>query len=159
MSKEKCDFLPMSLYVRKTFTLSKAPDTAWLVATGDDRLAELYINGRRIDINAVWKTWQIAGAWDIKTLLKPGKNSVAIKVFNGDTYGGFLCEVGGTIDQIGFSVVSDTSWKVNAQGSMEWETIEFDDSSWQNAVVLGPPPVSPWYNISISGIKPAEAGK
>ncbi len=159
MTKAKCDFLPMSLYARKTFTLAKAPDTAWLVATFDDRLVELYINGRRIDINAVWKIWQIAGALDITSLLKPGKNSLAIKVFNGDTYGGFLCEVGGTIGQTGFSVVSDTSWKLNLQGPPEWEMTEFDDSSWQNAVALGRPPAFPWYNISISGIKPAEAGK
>lgn len=45
-------------------------------------------------------------------------------------------------------ISSDESWLTTTERIDGWNTLDFDDSSWQNVNVLGIPPVRPWKEIT-----------
>ena len=41
-------------------------------------------------------------------------------------------------------IVSDSDWRGSGRWSDEWTSVDFDDSAWERAQVLGPMGISPW---------------
>lgn len=86
-----------------------------------DNQYELYINGVQVGSGQKWEQLQEHSA-----PLQKGVNVIAVKAINTGGPGGLLAEV--FIN--GKRIVSDPHWKVTANFSPGWNTVEFDDRSW-----------------------------
>jgi len=81
--------------------------------------------------------------WNILTLLKPGKNLIAVRATNyflGQPVINFYSELkmqDGTMSKL----LSDTTWLVTDQEEQGWNmNAQFDDSAWQQVISKGRPP-------------------
>ena len=142
---------PGTIYLRKTFTVADpaAMSSAVLRVNADDGHTT-YVNGMQVSSSAgannAWRTSQIS---DIKSLLVPGTNVIAIAPFNGGGAGSVIAaaELDGT------RIVTDASWKAlagtPASPPAGWNTAGFDDSSWPAANVTGAYGIAPW-NLNVT---------
>ncbi|MBN2151199.1 MAG: family 20 glycosylhydrolase [Candidatus Lokiarchaeota archaeon] len=82
-------------------------------------------------------------AWDVKHLLKPGKNVIAVEATNfmfGQPLLNVYAELAGRDDRV-IKVTTDTSWRASAKASEGWNASpSFDDSAWSAATSIGRPP-------------------
>ena len=144
--------VPVGICVfRKNFTLPDDEVTAACVAFTADNAYKVFINGKSVNSGT---NFNVATVADISQYLKPGPNFVAIEATNfGDAPnpGGLL----GTLT-VHFKkspeliLFSDDSWKVASGTPDRWNLEGFDDSSWQNAVVLAPFQGGPWGKTKIA---------
>jgi hypothetical protein len=148
-----------TIYLRKTFTVTdpSSISSAVLRVNADDG-AITYVNGTQVSSNPVVANgWQISQISDIKSLLVPGKNVIAIAGIATDTNANSVIAVA-QLDTT--RIVTDATWKAlpgtPASPPAGWNTIGFDDSSWPAADVQAPYGSGPWG----SGIQtPLAAGK
>ena len=112
-----------------------APPASVTLTLSADNAAEVYVNGLLVGTTSDWRT---AGIFN--ELLQPGPNVIAIKGIDAGGIAGVLAE----INWGGMTAVSDTSWKVSAAAPAGWESIGFDDSSWDFATSHGFYGVAPW---------------
>ncbi|GIH02279.1 hypothetical protein Rhe02_03460 [Rhizocola hellebori] len=142
---------PGTIYLRKTFNVADpaALASAVLRVNADDGHAT-YVNGVQVSSSAgannAWRTSQIS---DIKSLLVPGTNVIAIAPFNSGGAGSVIAaaELDGT------RIVTDASWKAlagtPATPPAGWNTAGFDDSSWPAAAISGAYGIAPWnFNVT-----------
>ena len=134
------------IVLRKTFEVADpaALATAVLRVNADDGHTT-YVNGTQVSAstgaNNAWQTSQIS---DIKSLLVPGTNVIAIAPFNGGGAGSLIAvaELDGT------RIVTDETWKtlpgITATPPAGWNTPGFDDSAWVAATVTGAYGIAPW---------------
>ncbi|RXF71055.1 glycoside hydrolase family 78 protein [Arcticibacter tournemirensis] len=166
-------------YLRKEFetkkTISRA--TAYIIGLG---LYELYLNGQKVgdQVLAPGPTDYFKGvkynAFDVTGMLKPGKNAVGTILGNGRYYTMRQAYKPYKIKTFGYpkmlfnllieysdgsneAIVSDDSWKLNADGPIRsnneydgeeydankempgWNTSGFDDSKWLKATFVQEP--------------------
>ncbi len=135
-----------TIYVRKTFTVAdpNAIASAVLRVNADDGHAT-YVNGVQVSsstgANNAWQTSQLN---DIKSLLVPGTNVIAIAPFNSGGAGSVIAAA--QLDST--RIVTDGTWKA-LPGTPSappdgWNTPGFDDSSWPAANVSGAYGIAPW---------------
>ncbi|MHA1370093.1 MAG: glycoside hydrolase family 20 zincin-like fold domain-containing protein [Promethearchaeota archaeon] len=80
--------------------------------------------------------------WDVKDMLKPGKNVIGIKAtcyFTGNPVINVYSEIkfsDGTL----MKVLSDTTWKTSTTVPDDWLNQDFDDSKWHEPISKGKPP-------------------
>jgi alpha-L-rhamnosidase len=137
-----------TIYLRKTFTVTD-PSTlssALLRVNGDDG-ATAYVNGTQVSNSpgTVVNSWQISQVSDIKSLLVPGANVIAIAgIANEANASGVIAAA--QLDAT--RIVTDGSWKAlpgtPATPPSGWNTAGFDDSSWPAASVQGAYGIAPW---------------
>lgn len=126
---------------------------------------------------------------DIKSYLKPGKNTIAVLVWHWarETHKGvhIASGKGGLLFQADIGrqrLISDSLWKVQLHPAyspdyvdvgrnlvtypviydarlamddwteMAWQTKDFVDSGWKNAVEKGIPPVAPWHKLELNRV-------
>jgi hypothetical protein len=111
--------------------------------------AVLYINGVEIGISqssfhgSAPVFDHSVESWDILTLLKPGKNLIAVRATNYflgqpvmNLYGELKMQ-DGTITKI----LSDTTWRATGTEDQGWNmNADYDDSGWSTAISRGRPP-------------------
>jgi hypothetical protein len=126
-------------YFRKSLYISGPLDRAWLelAATGH---YDLYVNDILVDQRS-FACVRVSGVYDLKRLLSPGKNVIAIYVPAGDSAGqnqmiarGFYAIASSPLHEF----LSDSTWKVAATptgvvGSYLWSSPLLDDTLWVNA--------------------------
>jgi DUF1680 family protein len=121
---------------------------AVLTVAADD-VATVYINGKKA---AETYAWQLPDSESIKSLLKPGKNIIAIAVTNGGNTpspAGLIARA-----QIDFNnapplkVCTDQTWQTSKTADSSWTTT---GGTWAQARLLGNYGMSPWGNIA--GVK------
>jgi hypothetical protein len=82
-------------------------------------------------------------AWDIKSMLKPGANVIAVKVINymfGQPIINVYAELVSKDGKVR-KVLSDTSWRASATAADGWNgNPSFDDSKWSIPLGIGKPP-------------------
>jgi hypothetical protein len=127
-------------FFRKTLYLPAEVDEAWIQISATDKFT-LYINGTKVALR-VFNTTCIAGLFDLKKLLKPGKNVIGIEVerysFPGSAQvlvRGFYRLVGSPVQEF-VSSTNDQSWRASnlpdgILGGYEWKSAELDDSFWK----------------------------
>ena len=127
-------------FFRKTLYLPAEVDQAWIQISATDKFI-LYINGREVALR-VFNTTCIAGIFDLKKLLVPGKNVIGIEVerysFPGSAQllvRGFYRLVGSPVQEF-VSSTSDQSWRASnlpdgILGGYEWKSAQLDDSFWK----------------------------
>lgn len=139
-------------YFRKTFEVRGKPEQAKLAITADN-IYELYVNGRKVGSDSDWTSLE---TYDVTSLLKPGKNVVAVKATDpGADVGALLVEMAiaypdGTVTVVG----TDKSWRISGTAAGGWEDPAFSDSGWQSSKEIGKPPVGPWGGIDHPSLAP-----
>jgi hypothetical protein len=165
-----------TMYLRKTFT-TPAGVTRALLRMNVDNSFITYVNGKQVASGNSWSTSQNA---DITKDLNPAgqQNVIAIaatNAANGSAGVITAVQIYGSDPQ---RIVTDGSWKawpaatanptVSATPpASDWDTAEFDDSSWDNAFVAGPYGIAPWHtapdssapNLSVGDQVTVGAGK
>ena len=137
-----------TIYMRKTFTVAdpSSISSAVLRVNADDGNMT-YVNGKLVssspgDVVNGWRTSQVS---DIKSLLVPGTNVIAIA---GIALAPNASSVIAVAQLDTTRIVTDGTWKAlagtPASPPAGWNTISFDDSSWPAAIVQGPYGISPW---------------
>ncbi len=128
-----------SNYFRKDIYLSGTVDHAWVQVAATDHYT-LYVNGRLLDEGSFTCT-NPSGLYDLKTLLKRGKNALAIAV-NRKSYPGTAQVIVRGFYAIqgspGQEFYSDSTWRAsNTQngivGSYAWNATDLEDSFWAYA--------------------------
>lgn len=137
-----------TVYLRKTFAVAdpSSLSSAMLRVNADDG-HKTYVNGTLVSSSAasVENGWQTSQVSDIKSLLVPGTNVIAIAgIAAAPNASGVIAAA--QLDAT--RIVTDGSWKA-LPGTPDsppagWNTAGFDDSSWSAAVVQGPFGMSPW---------------
>ncbi len=126
-------------YFRKTIFLNAPVERAWLQLAATDEF-EIFVNGLRIDtgdFDAACPT----GLYDIKDLLREGKNVVAIHVSRMSFPGTSQVRVRGFYSVASSPVqefTSDETWKVSKLpdgivGGYQWQDALLADDHWTNA--------------------------
>ncbi len=139
------------VWFRRVVELDKAAKIvkARIRCTADDSF-ELFINGRKIGEGTTWEQifdFQAADA------LRPGKNVVAIKAHNAGGQAGLTFSM--RVDLQGNPSVwlqSSDQWLTAEAEQPNWSTVDFDDSAWVKAGVIGEYGCQPW------GKKPSSPG-
>lgn len=148
------------VFLRKEFELKEAPVTAmWQCAVDDG--GTFYFNGNR--------PMGMEGRFnppnrDVASLLKAGKNTIAVEVSQGRYAAGFLGELDMTFaDGSKQKLITDKSWgyypsdaeiRKESEGGPckrppeDWIKPEYDSSAWAKCVELGVPPLGAWGKIA-----------
>ena len=139
---------PGTIYLRKTFTVTD-PSTiasAVLRVNADDGQMT-YVNGTLVANQPVAvNAWQTSKIIDIKSLLVPGTNVIAIAGIPDDGANSVIAAA--QLDST--RIVTDATWKAlpgtPATPPAGWNTAAFDDSSWPAADVTAAYGTGPWGN-------------
>jgi alpha-L-rhamnosidase len=180
----------LSLIARKRFVLDSSPEKAKIFITADN-IYELYINGTLVNRGPVRShpRYQSYDVLELSSLLKTGENVMVIRALHHGSYGtfnlpprpGLLVQLEIQNGQKRETIISDSSFKIKRYDAFNlssenyselvdlrkidkgWQTIDFDDSKWENAEELvsdkflgwpGPSPkskpqtmISPWFEL------------
>ena len=135
-------------FFRRVFDLpqDKHIRSARVRIAADDRFAA-YLNGKMVGSGSGWDTG--VQFTDIATLLKPGKNVLAIEAENlpapHANPAGLVVRLEIQFTDGGeFNVITDTHWRSSPQQAAGWHEPGLDDSSWSNAIVAAPYGNGPW---------------
>ena len=145
---EKNDNEP--IYLRKTFEAPSKLASARLYATCDN-YAEIWINGKRVGEAPDWGDPIMRD--DVASLLKPGKNVIAVRAQNKGGVAAFVLKLSmeGVTPEASH-VLSDLSWKLSFSNPDGWEQPDFDDSGWKEKLMTrGNFGVQPWGIAGIQG--------
>ena len=123
---------------------------ATFVYTGDN-MCRGWLNGRDLGARA---SYHVVKDNDVTYRLQPGTNVVALTGYNRGTNAkpaGVVGLLTVEFDQGPPLIVpTDDQWKVSDQDPTNWTLVDFDDSTWASARVLGPVGRQPWGNVRIS---------
>ncbi|MEA2711336.1 MAG: hypothetical protein QOF78_3937, partial [Phycisphaerales bacterium] len=141
-------------YFRVTFDakipttyMTENPSAAWLWAAGDDEMS-VYLNGKEVVRSGGWSPAVVA---DVRSLLKTGKNVLAVKCRNdtGPAAIALKLEIRGTYREP-FRLVTDASWKTWSDERSGWRGAKFDEKKLDGARVVGPYGMEPWGEIAVA---------
>ena len=133
-------------YFRRTVTVptgSRVRKAQCLVSA--DNQCQLWVNGKKLGGGGGFHEMK---EYDLVKHLQPGKNVLAVEVNNAGPKpnpAGLLALVRVELADGHRSVIpTDGRWRCFAQASPHWETVDFDDSGWKTAEVLGVNGIKPW---------------
>ena len=136
-------------FFRYTFYLDDEAEYAPFQLTVDDKYA-FYLNGEEIDNN--WDvgqdSWANVASYDLTGKVKKGKNVIALKCYNLVSEAAILFDGKFTLKNKSTAIVASNntvrSTKTVDEKSMDWITMDYDDSGWIGCKEYGQPPCSPW---------------
>ncbi len=129
------------LYFRKLFKLSTAPKKARIYATCDNRM-KLLINGKALKSTNAWES---PIELDVTKSLQAGQNLLAVEGQNDGGVAALVVKLTVELnDGSQQTIVTDPSWKISESKPKGWQTVAFNDKSWQAPVVKGKLGDSPW---------------
>ncbi len=122
------------VYFRKSFQMG-VPEEGRIEITADEEF-ELYVNG---ELLGQGNNWRKLKAFELKPLLRTGRNVIAIKaVHRGNGTAGLVARV--AVKHQGNTYVShstDTSWKISRAEFSRWKSVHLNDQGWSAAVSRG----------------------
>lgn len=134
-----------SRYFRTEFELTETVESALMQFTADDRIY-VYVNGNELERTGLWDSWDSVKIEDVTRYLEVGKNVIAVRVENENSYGGYLLDAtiigaSGEETRIVTNSATTVSSKTEDPG---WYEKDFDDSAWTAVTEHGSVPVQPW---------------
>lgn len=139
--------VPGHAFFRKTFEVMRGFKTAYLQATAESHL-KIYLNGAFVDEVIGGPRTSLAAEeavkmWDMTSVLRPGKNVIAVEAWNYypgaaaaiNVYGEIVYELGRTE-----AIHSNEYWKTSTQSEHNWQTLGFFDVQWLNAHIQSDAP-------------------
>ena len=144
---------PAERYFRRRFTVPTARQlTSALMHITCDNGFVLYVNGTETSRS---EDWTKPIAVDIASHLRAGENTLAIHATNINSATGLIGKL--TLqftDGESVLIPFDEQFKVSKQEMAGWNQVEFDDSAWTAAQVIGPMGIAPWGAIRWPGGEP-----
>lgn len=127
------------VWFEKKFELKSAPEAALMAMVADDS-ADVFINGKFAGhAHPFW----IPGKFDITKLLRPGKNTMTVRVYNGSQNAGVVVNCYIKTADSELYIDTDQSWKCEAKSNSQTIPSVID----QPVVELGDPNITmPWAN-------------
>jgi len=105
----------------------------------------LFVNGHD---KGTGTNWSLPPKLDIRDVLKPGANLLAIAATNDGSAAGLVGRLTVEFDDHTSLVLGlDETWKTSNQLDENWQSASFDDRSWMPSMVLGPMGMAPWGGI------------
>jgi hypothetical protein len=152
---------PGPRWFRKTFELSpgRVVSRATFIGTADNAFT-LDINGKRAgEGDSSAEGWRNPATLDVASLLRDGRNLLAIEAVNAAT-GTKIPNPAGLIGCLTVEFREgpplllrvDSSWKASAEKRAEWNSVDFDDSAWQAAKTTVKFGAAPWGKLGGAGI-------
>ena len=129
-------------YFRRSFSIDQPPSSAKLQLIGDSH-AKVWVNGVEVGEVLARRSLSLvvehqrAKMWEIGSLLRRGKNSIAVEAANFDQFGSagtniyMELQAGETVT----TIMTDSSWKVSDSAKDQWKSPEYDESAWRGAAV------------------------
>ncbi len=128
-------------YLRLAFTLNTKPRQAELWVTVDNHYVA-YVNGQKVGQDAEWSTVEQI---DVAKHLVVGKNVLAIKATNqGGVAGAIARLVVKTDDKKETVIATNDKTRITRSEEPGWNTADFNDTAWFNAIPLGDVGIGPW---------------
>jgi len=137
-------------FYRCTLTLDEEVESCWILTALDDK-GEVYFNGSKLD-QAPFKQpdMQVRFHYYTPQNWRKGKNVIAMVAHNNGAMGGMIMR--GAVKLKSGKVIKLFStpdfWKASGTRSPDWAKIDFDDSAWQKAMILGDARMEPWSSVS-----------
>ena len=138
-------------YYRYTVTLDEPVTDAWAFVLMDDK-GTMLVNGKapRYQYLPQSSSFQLKiPRYELKPLLKPGKNLLTFEIYNKVNTGGLFLR--GEITLASgkkIKLLSDKNIKAADKAADNWRSADFDDSKWGNAMEFGDVLTSPWNTAS-----------
>jgi len=131
-------------WFRKTFWVGDNIDKAVLFVSCDNE-ADLFLNGRALGKNPDWRTPSV---FDLKPLLKPGTNIVAVAARDwGDgEKAALLAMIQMSDDKRSFFIPTDETWKVAKKKHAGWIRLE-NNKGFVPASLVAPHGSGPWGDV------------
>jgi alpha-L-rhamnosidase len=140
---------PAERYFRRTFDVptDRKIKSATLRITADDRCT-IFLNGFDIGSRSGHAS---AKELNISERLQPGKNVLAVSAKNEGSDpnpAGLVAWLEITFTE-GDSelIVTDAQWKATDKQVDQWQAVDFNDSHWKDAQVIGPVGMQPWGQV------------
>ncbi len=140
-------------YFRKSFDISGLPESAYLTITAVSGF-RLFINGQKVEEDiGPWATWKYPKTVDIAPFLCEGKNEIAIwgqflkelHVSYPESFKGLIAAIKIISETGDISVLmTDKTWKGSIYELEGWNTLNFNDSGWENVEIKGQAISDPW---------------
>ena len=136
-------------YFRRVFELpaNQAIGAATITMTADNEF-RVFVNGREAGKGNDWK---MPEKTTIGTLLKPGRNILAVEAHNVGTEptpAGLIARLRVDLEPgKSLTMTTDESWKSAMNAGDGWQALAFDDSAWAMAKPLGEYGMQPWGNF------------
>lgn len=130
-------------FFRKAFDVpaNKKVETAVLTASADN-FFRAFLNGQEVSSGEDFKTPR---AVMVHEQLTPGKNVLAIAARNNEGPAALAARLKITYtDGSTETVTTDATWKTLNTPRANWQSKEFDDSGWKEAIVLAKVGEAPW---------------
>jgi len=142
-----------TVWIRRSFDLDPSTKIrrARIRCTCDDGF-DLFVNGQHVGTGT---SWQEIYDFQVADKLRPGKNVVAVAAKNASSACGFVFSM--RVDPEGAPsvwVLSDGEWRAAEAEPPAWQTVDFDDSKWPKAGVIGDYGCQPWGGKPSSTSKP-----
>ena len=142
---------PGTRYFRGTFDVADPTALASAVCNvAVDNVADIYVNGEQVRGSS---DFHQAVMIDIASLLRSGKNVVAVAATNHHEYdnpAGLIVVVElKTKNGEATTFITDEHWKAAKEKLTNWTHVDFDDASWALARVGGPNGIEPWKEVSV----------
>ena len=132
------------IFLRKEFDLEGKPEKAVIQAIANSH-AKVWINGKKVgDVVArkslsAWVESQRVKSWNVESLLKKGKNVIAVEVND------YIPEAKASAniwlqyklnDKWSAPVASNAYWMVSDLYERDWNSPDFDDEHWKTSLVV-----------------------
>ncbi|MCK5456156.1 MAG: hypothetical protein KAI45_03450, partial [Melioribacteraceae bacterium] len=122
-------------FYRYKFSLADNPKGANVNINADNKIT-FWVNGEKITRGKNADGWSAFDSHDIISFLKKGENLIAVEATNGLGHGVMVFQ--GLVQLNNgkeIEILSNTDWKQANTASLNWQTIGFDDSSWQSPLI------------------------
>jgi hypothetical protein len=143
-------------YFRRSFTLEGSPsiESARVFMSADNSF-ELWVNGRRAGAG---DNFHVASVLDVKAMLRPGVNVLAVAAENGGAAPNPAGLIGTLVvkfrDGHALTVPTDKSWQSAQATQGKWTTDTTAAGDWAAAMELGPMGMGPWGAVEKSAAVP-----
>lgn len=122
-------------WFRLSFTIEGAPGAAKLEIACDNHYVA-FLNGREV---ARGDRWEEVDAHELKRGLRKGRNVLAIEGGNDGAAAGLVAQLVAEVDGKRQTVaMTGAGWHATDRRQDGWEQLQFDDTAWPQALVLGP---------------------
>ena len=141
------------VWFRHEFQIDDEVSAAEIYATCDNKL-KLFLNGKDAGMS---NAWERPNEREVKSLLRRGKNVIAVEGQNEGGIAGLVLKLGivfaGDKRQ---AIVSGADWKISTKPSKNWKSADADVSAWTKPKVVGKLGDAPWRIPRASGNKQAQ---
>jgi len=137
-------------FFRKVFELPAGCERLVVQMSGDDSY-EAFFDGHSVAKGGFW--WNTTDTHDLGPAAA-GQHVIAAKVNNAARPGGLLLEAWAVGEGLWQCIATDKTWLFSGDAPEALAQLGFDDSGWEHAREIGPPPVSPWGKLPIRFVGP-----